>query len=125
MKLMNFGLVVWGLLSLASVAIGQSKDGMITGFVTDRFGAVIPEVRIEAKNKKGEVFKTKTDFDGNYSLQLPAGRYKIKFDKPPCNIVDIPDYQVPFSGKMALDVSLPCDDTPIVNSSAKRTKLRT
>ncbi len=114
---MKFAKIIVFVCCLLTVTLGQSRQGTIMGTVTDSFGAVIPEVWIEAKSKTGKVFKAKTDAEGLYRFQLPDGRYSLKFDRAPFNIFMISDYQIPWNGKMHLDVSLSCDGCEIVNSS--------
>lgn len=45
-------------------------DGMVTGFITDDNGEVLPGVSIGIK---GTSFGTVTDFDGNYSIKIKKG----------------------------------------------------
>ena len=92
-----------------TTGFAQVKDSTLSGVVTDYFGAVIPDVGIEAKNTSGRVYFTKTGYDGVYKFVIPSGRYSLAFKAKPFDNFYIADYQVVYAGKMSLDVSLICD----------------
>jgi len=64
-------------------ARAQNDRGSIKGTVTDNTGAVVPATQVTAKRVvTSEVFKTKTDSLGMYTLtSLPIGEYTLLFDK--------------------------------------------
>ena len=109
-------------LFLSMVASSQTKkSGVMIGTVTDSFGSLITGAAVEAKNAAGREFATKTNAEGSYRLELPEGRYRISVRAPgtPFNVFMISDYQMPYLGKMNLDVSLTCDNCEVVNSSKR------
>ena len=55
----------------------EKNAAIISGWVTDEYGAIIPEILIIFKNEKGEEFKTKSSTEGTYSIKLPFGIYQV------------------------------------------------
>jgi outer membrane receptor protein involved in Fe transport len=72
-------LVTLGVLLLTGASAAQEFRATITGTVTDPQGAVIPKVRIEAKNlETGAVITTQTNESGIYVLPfVPTGWYQL------------------------------------------------
>src|SRR5450631_1099462 len=62
-----------------SVSAGFAQvGGKISGRATDLSGAIVPDVKVTAKNARTNVVSaTQTDRSGYYSLQLPSGDYAI------------------------------------------------
>src|SRR6202035_1764609 len=60
---------------------GQTVKGNIAGIVTDRSGAVVPDVRITLhSNRSGEMRQKTTGRDGEYRFELlDPGGYAIEF----------------------------------------------
>jgi hypothetical protein len=57
--------------------------GFISGKVTDKFGNPIKGISVNASTKSNTwVNGTQTDADGNYTMLLPAGDYKVNFGPP-------------------------------------------
>lgn len=105
-KILIVGLV---LLINASALSSPAAERVISGVITDEFGALVPDVQITAKTKDGESFYSKSTVSGNYELRVPKGIYAITFKRPPFKSFSIEDYQV--SGAvMKLDVSLICEN---------------
>jgi hypothetical protein len=72
------------LLLAVSAAFAQSNRGSITGTITDSAGALMPGVRIEAKNIETEaVYQVASSSTGSYTInQLPAGAYQVSVSLP-------------------------------------------
>ena len=70
------------LLGISGTALGQST-ATLQGTVSDAKGAVIPNATITVRNQATSVERTtQTDGEGNYQiLQVPAGTYRIEFEK--------------------------------------------
>ncbi len=66
------------------ISMAQIKSSIITGLVTDKTGAVIPDAEVTVTNDETQVVdKGKTDRAGEYSVPyLAAGRYTLTVDKP-------------------------------------------
>jgi hypothetical protein len=78
-------LIVLATLFLAAGAVfAQGGPGSITGNVTDSAGALMPGVRIEARNTEtNATFQISSGSTGSYTLaQLPAGTYQISVSLP-------------------------------------------
>ncbi len=71
------------LLSLSS-AIAQGTQGAITGSIADSAGALMPGVRIEARNTAtNALYQVVSSSTGTYTLaQLPPGTYQISVSVP-------------------------------------------
>ncbi|MBN1570326.1 MAG: carboxypeptidase regulatory-like domain-containing protein [Acidobacteria bacterium] len=65
-------------------ALPQSGQGAITGTITDSAGALMPGVRIEARNTiTGAMYQAASGSTGTYTIgQLPAGTYQISVSIP-------------------------------------------
>jgi hypothetical protein len=72
------------LLLAVSSAFAQINRGAITGTITDSAGALMPGVRIEAKNTETEaVSQVASNSTGSYTInQLPPGAYQISVSLP-------------------------------------------
>lgn len=79
MKLFNYQAFIGMMCLLLSSAFLLAQDATLKGTVTDKdSGAALAFVNISAQvggNTKG----AQTDYDGNYSFTLPAGKHTIKF----------------------------------------------
>jgi hypothetical protein len=72
------------LIGLAPCAFGQTIDGNVVGFVSDRTGAVVPDADVMAINvATGVKVQTKTDSNGQYRFNnLPVGTWNLTVKKP-------------------------------------------
>jgi hypothetical protein len=72
------------LLLAVSAAFAQNNRGAITGTITDTAGALMPGVRIEARNIETEaVYQVASNSTGSYTInQLPAGAYQVSVSLP-------------------------------------------
>ena len=92
--------------------------------VTDKFGAVISDARVEALSSTGRSFvPAKRSGDGVYNLDLKPGIYAIKITRWPFQTFTIDTYQIGMT-KMVLDVSLICADCVEVELKSKRQQLK-
>src|SRR5206468_2660239 len=68
--------------ALTGVLYAQLDRGALTGTVSDPSGAVIPEVRVSARNTAtNAVYETKSTQAGQYTVpNLPVGTYEITFE---------------------------------------------
>lgn len=59
----------------------QSVNGIVRGKVLDANGSVLPNVTVVIENEK-QTYKSVTDPDGLYEVELPAGIYSVTTDLP-------------------------------------------
>jgi hypothetical protein len=73
------------------LALGQSTNASVSGRVTDRTNAVIPDTELEIKNvDTGVTYTTKTNGDGFYSFpDLRPGNYLMNVRKPQFETVSV------------------------------------
>ena len=69
--------ITFCLISLIFIEAVVSKDATLVGTVTDENRESLIGVNIVVDVSKG--WATQTDFDGRYSLKLPAGKYQVVF----------------------------------------------
>ncbi len=76
MKKSIIGLFLASLFLFTQNSFSQTeKIGIISGKVTEKLsGQPLPDVTVSTANKE-----TKTDTDGNYRLEIPAGEYNVRF----------------------------------------------
>lgn len=86
----------------------QSDRGSITGTVTDASGGVIPGAQVTATNLATDVQTSATTNDvGLYSiLNLPVGRYSVKFTRQGFKTLERSGITVAISQVVNLDVAL-------------------
>ena len=94
-------------------AFSFAQKAILSGNVTDVWGAVIPNAKINAKNVKGEIFSTRTNINGFYELKLEAGAYNIEVILSPFDEFSVSDYWI--VNKMRLDVALQCKKCEIID----------
>lgn len=71
--------LIIGLLFALSLTTLAAETGVIHGTVTDPLGAVVAGANVELLQNQKPIASSKTDGQGNYSLQLPKnGRYQIR-----------------------------------------------
>jgi hypothetical protein len=72
------------LLLVAAAVFAQNNRGSITGSITDSAGALMPGVRVEARNTETDaLFQVASNSTGTYTIaQLPAGTYQISVSIP-------------------------------------------
>ena len=68
---MNRNYYTWLVLMLFSITTVLAQEKTVTGNVTDDTGVPLLGVNIVVKNSE---IGTQTDFDGNFSINVPAGR---------------------------------------------------
>lgn len=92
-------------LLLGLAASFQAQEIVLGGVVYDPNGAVVPGVEIRAQGTDGKAFVGLTDPEGNYSIRLLPGTYKLKIDRAGFKQLEVDKYRVVNSvlGKMAMD----------------------
>src|SRR5262247_209648 len=79
------GLLIAALMALlaSAVALGQTPTATLSGVVRDASGALVPNVKITAKNAStGATRDTMTDNEGRYSLtNLGPGQYEVRAER--------------------------------------------
>src|SRR5215510_5489695 len=79
------GLLLAALMALfaSAVALGQTPTATLSGVVKDASGALVPNVKITAKNAStGATRDTMTDSEGRYSLtNLGPGQYEVRAER--------------------------------------------
>jgi hypothetical protein len=91
-----------------SVSAGFAQvGGKISGRATDLSGAIVPDVKVTAKNARTNVVSaTQTDRSGYYSLQLPSGDYAISASATGFATLLQQDVSVTIGGDVGLDFHL-------------------
>src|SRR5262245_66455419 len=79
------GLLIATLMALlgSAVALGQTPTATLSGVVRDASSALVPNVKITAKNAStGATRDTMTDNEGRYSLtNLGPGQYEVRTER--------------------------------------------
>ena len=70
-------------LIVSAVALGQTTTATLSGVVKDASGALVPDVKITARNAAtGATRDTRTDNEGRYSLtNLGPGQYDVRAER--------------------------------------------
>ena len=112
MKLLVFIFGVCVLFGFKIPVCAQSDtESVVTGSITDYFGALVPEATVIAIGKGGRKYEVKSGNDGTYELRTPGGGvYKIQVVRKPFKTFVINEYQIMHGGGLRLDVSLICED---------------
>jgi hypothetical protein len=96
---MAMRMAVISFLVAATVWSQPASEFAFQGNVTDALGAPLPGVQVTAMNEKGEAIgSARTDKLGGWSLQVPAGRYQMKFEAEGFGEQTRPDMTVPGTG---------------------------
>src|ERR1044071_9299945 len=79
----SLGACVSSFLFCAGLAAQSMNTGTILGNVTDASGAAVPGVTVRRVSESTALQReATTDAEGNYQiLQIPAGTYRIEFEK--------------------------------------------
>lgn len=92
------------------------KPIAISGTIYDPYGAVVTGAEIIARNKIPEVFRTRTDVEGKYQLDLTPGAYEISITSPGFRKLVYSDFQIADSTAATKDfqlvIALPTDHEP-------------
>ena len=108
MKVLQILVLIFGLF-----AIANGQKAILSGNVTDKWGAAIPNAKIEAKNLEGKVIATRTNDDGRYQLELIEGEYNIEITKTRFDKFSVSNYWINY--KMQFDVALQCKDCELID----------
>src|SRR5262245_4737998 len=92
----------------ATSAMAQTEQATITGTVTDKSGAVIPNAKVVVTNIKTQaVRETKTTGDGHYTAPyLPVGQYEITVEMANFRKAQVKDVTLRVGFIATVDVSL-------------------
>ncbi|HEX4951086.1 MAG TPA: carboxypeptidase regulatory-like domain-containing protein [Blastocatellia bacterium] len=96
------------LLGFAPPTYGQSSRGAISGLTVDPTGAVVPQVKIVARNvATGVTAEAQSTNDGNYRLpELPSGIYTLTATANGFKTAERTDVKVEVNTTLALDITL-------------------
>src|SRR5262249_37851642 len=89
-------------------ALAQTEQATITGTVTDKSGAVIPEAKVVVTNIRTQaVRETKTTGDGHYTAPyLPVGQYEVAVEKAGFRRAQVKEVTLRVGFIATVDVSL-------------------
>src|SRR5262245_41090142 len=92
----------------ATSALAQVEQATITGTVTDKSGAVIPDAKVIVTNISTQVVReTKTTGDGHYTAPyLPVGQYEVAVEMAGFKRAQVKDVTLRVGFIATVDVSL-------------------
>ena len=92
----------------ATSALAQAEQATITGTVTDKSGAVIPDAKVIVTNIRTQVVReTKTTGDGHYTAPyLPVGQYEVTVEMAGFKKAQVKDVTLRVGFIATVDVSL-------------------
>src|SRR5262249_16384527 len=92
----------------AMSALAQVEQATITGAVTDKSGAVIPDAKVVVTNIRTQaVRETKTTGDGHYTVPyLPVGQYEVAVERAGFRRAQVKDVTLRVGFIATVDVSL-------------------
>jgi hypothetical protein len=67
--------------SIFANAQNTERVFILRGTIYDAMKAVVPATELIAKHKDGQIFKTISNDDGVYKIELPFGKYILKFSR--------------------------------------------
>lgn len=129
--LLAFAVILAGAISGHARSSPQTdvKKVVLTGTVYDTNGAVIPFSHVLAQNSAGKEYRTMTNDEGIYKIELPIDIYAIKVDAPgfcPSRVRFFRVRKSP-SGATPLDVVLevtdgdqPCKEKTMIDKEPKK-----
>ncbi|HEY3161977.1 MAG TPA: carboxypeptidase-like regulatory domain-containing protein, partial [Vicinamibacterales bacterium] len=84
--------LLFAFISVATPAMAQTTNGVISGIISDAQGGVLPGVTVTARNAETGLMRTVvTEGDGRFRLAaLPPGRYELKAELAGFGSVDVP-----------------------------------
>ena len=98
----------------------NAQKASLSGTVTDKQGALIPNAKVEAKNLQGKIISARTNDGGQYQLELIEGEYNIEITLTPFDKFSLSNYWVIY--KMQLDVALQCKNCEIIKHDLEPTQ---
>ena len=106
--MMNMKTPCLGIMLFALGIAINAQNATLTGTVTDEYGALIPDAKIEVLGEADKVYRVLTNSDGGYRIEVPSGLYKISVSRTPFTRFTVMEYWVPQYGSLRLDVALRC-----------------
>src|SRR5262245_64599328 len=92
----------------ATSALAQVEQATITGTVTDKSGAVVPDAKVIVTNIRTQAIReTKTTGDGHYTVPyLPIGQYEVAVEMAGFKRAQVKDVTLRVGFIATVDVSL-------------------
>jgi len=120
-------LLIFGLFGYASAQDARitAEKSTIKGTVIDKYGAVIPNTKVNFIGRSGNTFATATNRDGVFQIEVSDDTYRIEFFVEGFKPFEIEGYRVAFKSRMTLDVVLDVGiiiDTITIPSPKKQEK---
>ncbi len=93
---------------MATPAMAQTTNGVISGIASDAQGGVLPGVTVTARNvDTGAVRNITTEADGRFRLAgLNPGRYELKAELQGFGTVTVPEVTVAVSSETTRNVTM-------------------
>ena len=95
----------------AVIAFGQADSGTLRGRVVDALGAVILGAEIVALAEGGGERRTQTNQAGEFSFNLPPGRYTVRVASQGFGVYENASVEIAAGRAVALDVTLSVAET--------------
>jgi len=95
------------LLGVSLAAFAQSDRGTITGTVVDPAGALVASAAIEVRSvQTGAIYQVGTSGTGNYTVEVPTGRYEVSVTAAGFKRYVRPNIVVPVEQTLRIDANL-------------------
>jgi hypothetical protein len=89
------------------------QNSRIYGTVTDGTGAVVPAVEITAIGSGGEMYRTTSNSEGRFDLNVPVGNYRVEFSAHGFNRLQWTNITFPTTEQKPITAVLETDPTII------------
>ncbi|MSO83649.1 MAG: carboxypeptidase regulatory-like domain-containing protein [Acidobacteria bacterium] len=95
-------------LGVATSAMAQATNGVISGIISDAQGGVLPGVTVAGRNPDTGLARTVvTESDGRYRLAaLPPGRYELKVELQGFGAVDVPAFTLTTGTEVTRNITM-------------------
>jgi len=96
------------LVFMASPAMAQTTNGVISGIISDAQGGVLPGVTVTGRNPDTGLTRTVvTEADGRFRLAaLPPGRYELKAELAGFGAVDVPAFTLLTGSEVTRNITM-------------------
>jgi hypothetical protein len=94
--------------SVATTAMAQTTNGVISGIISDAQGGVLPGVTVTGRNADTGLTRTVvTESDGRFRLAaLPPGRYELKVELAGFGTVDAPAFTLQTGSEVTRNITM-------------------